>query len=69
MVSRRRARSGELVDAERSKNVLCNSASHKQKASWTQVNATAHEREDERLEDMIYCRFDKRTAAEINFNK
>ena len=67
MVSRRRARSGELVDAEGSKSVLCNSVFHKQKASWTQVNVSVHEREGECLLDKIYYRFHKRTAAGINF--
>ena len=63
MVSRHRARTGELVDAETSKNALRNSASHKQKASWTQVNVSVHEHGDVCLAGMIYYRFDRRTAA------
>ena len=69
MVSRHRARTGELVDAERSKNVLCRSVSHKQRVSWTRVNVTVHEHEDGCLGGKIYYRFDKRTAAERNFEK
>lgn len=66
MVSRHRARNGELADVERSRNALCNPVSRKQKTSWTQVNATVHEHEDGCLVGKIYYRFDKRTAAENN---
>jgi hypothetical protein len=67
MVSRHRAKTGELVDAETSKNVLRNSVSHKQKASWTQVDVTVHEHGDVCLAGKIYYRFDRRTVAERNF--
>jgi IS5 family transposase len=67
MVSRHRARTGELVDAETSKNVLRNSVSHKQKASWTQVDVTVHEHGDACLEGKIYYSFDRRTAAKEKF--
>ena len=69
MVSRRRARSGALVDAERSKNVLCNSVSHKQKVSWTQVHEIVHEHEDGCLAGKIYHRFDKRKVAGDKFRE
>ena len=67
MVSRHRARTGELVDAEKSKKVLRNPVSHKQKASWTQVDVTVHEHGDVCLASRTYYRFDRRTVAERSF--
>ena len=67
MVSRHRARTGELVDVETSKNASRNSVSHKQKASWTQVDVTVNEHEDVYLSGKIYCRFDRQTAAKKFF--
>ena len=69
MVSRHRARTGELVNAEKSKNVLRNSVSHKQKASRPQVGVTVHEHGDVCLAGKIYYRFHIRMAAERNFER